>query len=438
MTGRTGRWEVGVAATIALAAVGLLAREGTLLIAAAIPLAYVGYGSLSGVRTPADLEAVRRIDASPAPPGRPVAVELSVTNAGESALADLRVVDGVPESLAVVDGTPRAGETLEPGESIDVEYVVVPRRGEYEFDAPRLRVRGAGAGAVADARPTTDGDDHLVCRLDAEAPPLTDHGTEYVGTLTSDRPGQGVEFHSTREYRRGDPASGIDWRHFAKRGTLTSVNYARQVAATVILVVDVRPSARVVAGPGRPTAAELCAYAATRSLSDLLVSGHDVAVAVLGVDGEGPAGLGWLPPGGGGDHRSRALSLLRGALDGGGSEVDVATQARELVELTPPGAQLALCSPALDDGPVTAVEAWSAFDYPLTVLSPDVLSANTIGGQFEGVRRQTRLARCQAAGARAIDWRRGTPLSLVLEYAFAVDAKLGETQRRRRVAGGDV
>lgn len=425
-----------MAATVLLAAIGLLARDGTLLIAAAIPLAYVGYGSLSGARPPAAIEVVRELDASPAPPGRPVTVALSVTNAGESPVADLRVVDGVPETLAVVDGSPRAGVALEPGESIALEYVVIPRRGEYQFDPPRVRVRGVGAGAVADSTPATDGDHRLVCRLDAEAPPLADHGTEYVGTLTSDRPGQGIEFHSTREYRRGDPASGIAWRHLAKRGTLASVNYARQVAATVAFVVDVRPSARVVAGPGRPTAAELCAYAATQSLSELLLNGHDVAVAVVGIDGDGPAGLGWLPPGGGADHRSRALSLLRGALDADANEVDVATQARELVELTPPGAQLALCSPALDDGPVTAIEAWSPFDYPLTVVSPDVLSANTIGGQFEGVRRRTRLARCQAAGARAIDWRRGTPLSLVVEYAFAVDARLGESGRRRRVAGG--
>lgn len=437
MTRPTGRWEAGVAATLLLAVVGLLNREGTLLVASAIPLAYVAYGSLSGVQSPDSLEVVRRVEPSPAPPGRPVTVELTLANRGESPVADLRVVDAVPESLAVVDGTPRAGTTLDAGESHTVEYVVVPRRGDYAFGSPRLRIRGVGAGALADVRPAVDGDDRLVCRLDAGAPPLEDHGTEFVGTLTADRPGRGLEFHSTREYRRGDPAAGIDWRHYAKRGTLTSVNYARQVAATVVLVVDARPVARVVAGPGRPTALELSAYAATQALSDLLRGGHDVGLAVLGLRGDGPEGLYWLPAGGGPGQRARAVDRLATAIDAEEEPArDVDAQVHQVVELVRPGAQVVLLTPALDDAPVEAIEAWSAFDYPLGVLSPDVLSANTLGGQFEGIRRRTRLARCQAAGARTIDWRRGTPLPVVLEHAFEVDAKLGPTREGGLAAGG--
>jgi len=70
-----------------------------------------------------------------------------------------------------------------------------------------------------------------------------------------------------------------------------------------------------------------------------------------------------------------------------------------------------------------------------------VITDNTVSGQYEQVRRGTRLARCQAAGARALDWRRGTPLPVALEYAFAADA--GHAARRRADAdtgastGGD-
>lgn len=436
MTGRLRRWEAGVAATVILAVAGLLNRSGVLLLAAVIPLAYVAYGSATSVTVPDGLRATRRVDETPTPPGRPVTVTLEVRNEGPRPLSDVRVIDGVPDALTVVDGTPRAGAAIDVGESTTIEYVVVPRRGEYDFDPPRVRVRGAAAGSVADATVAADGEDRLVCRLDARAPPLADRGAEYVGTLTADDAGRGVEFHSTREYRTGDPASQIDWRHYAKRGELTTVSYARQVAAVVVLVIDARGPCRVVAGPGWPTAVELSAYAATEALTDLLASGHEVAVAVLGLDGPGPVGLHWLPPGSGAEQRSLALDLCRTAIDAEPGTVDATDQVHRLVELAPPGAQLALFTAALDDVPVEAVRAWSAVDHPLVVCSPDVVSDNTAGGQLAGLRRRTRLARCQSLGARTVDWRRGTPLALVLERAFAAEARLATGGARGTTRGG--
>lgn len=458
MARRRLRWRGAVAAVLVLAAAGIWLGDGTLMLSAAIPLAYLAYGSLSTAVVPEDLVATRRVDPSLAPPGRPVTIELTVTNESDRTLDDLRLVDRVPEELAVLQGSPRAGATLAPGESVTVEYSVVARRGEYDFAAPRLRVRDTGAGTVTTTEPTVDGANRVVCRLDADAPPLADRGSDRVGQLTADEPGEGLSFHSTREYRRGDPATRIDWRQYAKRGHLATVNYERWVSTTVVLVLDAREPARVAAGPGRPSAVELGAYAATRALASLLGSGHDVAVAVVGVDGDGPSGLSWLPPGGGGEQRSRAIDLLGDALgDGSGDPTtdeasnagaagadaavpngsggrtpddgatdrshDAERQFRKVVELAGPGSQLVLVSPMLDQVPVDAAESWAAFDYPRIVLSPDVISANTVSGQYEQVRRRTRLARCQATGARTIDWRRGTPLPVVLSYAFTVAAR---------------
>lgn len=436
MTNSHGRWEGGVAATALLASLGLVSGNGTLLLAAAIPLVYVAYGGASSVSPPTDLRAVRRIDSSPTAPGRPVTVELELTNEGERPIADLRVVDGVPDSLAVVEGTPRGGYTLDPDDSTSVAYTVIPHRGEYDFSAPTVRVRGAVGSATTTTAVEAEGDVTLRCALDAGAPPLTDQGTGLVGTLTADTPGRGIEFHSTREYRHGDSASRIDWRQYAKRGTLTTVNYARQLATTVVLVLDARESTRVVAGPGHPTGAELSAYAATRALTNLLRGGHDVAVAVLGLDGAGPAGLSWLPPGTGSEQRRLAIDVFRAAVDAAPVAVGHEKQVQKVVELAPAGAQLALFTPALDDGPVTAVESWSAFDHPLVVCSPDVVAANTVGGQLDQVRRRARLARCQAMGARTIDWRRGTPLQVVLEQAFAASARAGDGAGTLATNGG--
>lgn len=427
------RWRGGVAATVLLAVAGLHVGNGALLLAAAIPLVYVAAGLVSTVEAPASLAVTRTVDPTPAVPGRPVRVTLTVTNGSDRTLPDVRVVDGVPEDLAVLDGTPRAGTALGPGETCTVEYALVARRGRHAFAAPRLRLRDAGASAVATTTPDVDGDDELVCRLDADAPPVDGAGSGFAGRHVAARPGEGVEFHSTREYRPGDGADRIDWRQYAKRGTLATVNYEREVAATVVFVLDARPANRVVAGPGRPTAVELSAYAATRALSDLLRDGRDVAVAVLGLDGPGPAGLHWLPVGGGPAQRARSLDLFRTAADAAedGDEpadadepaVDVDEQVTKLAALAPTGAQLVTVSPLLDDPPVDAVETWRASGFPQVVLSPDVLSTNTVSGQFESIRRRTRLARCGAAGARPIDWRRGTPLALVVEYAFAAEAR---------------
>ncbi len=431
---RRVRWRGAVVATVLLGFVGAVEGNGTLLLAATIPLAYVAYGSVSTASVPETLTVARQVDPRVAPPGHPVTVTLSVTNDGDRTVSDLRVVDPVPEALAVMNGTPRGGQTLEPGETLTLSYLVVARRGEFDFPPARLRVRGSGAGAVATTDRTPAGDTRLVCRLDADAPPLSDVGDTRVGRLTTDSPGEGLTFHSTREYRHGDPAGRIDWRGYAKQGELSTINYDRQVSATVVFVLDAREAARVASGPGRPTAVELGAYAATRGLNTLLGAGHDVAVAVVGVDGDGPGGLVWLPPGSGSEQRSRSIALLGEAIDAApASERDSTRQARKLGGLVGREAQFVLVSPLLDDAPVAMLEQWSGSGQSRTVLSPDIVASNTVSGQYEQVRRRTRLARCQAGGARTIDWRRGTPLPTILEATFAVEAhRAGDSVR----AGG--
>lgn len=424
MARRRTRWRGAVVAALVIAGVGVIDENGPLLLAAMLPLAYVGYGTLSTASVPEGLTLSRRIDPRVAPPGKPVTVTVTLSNDSGQTISDVRLVDRVPADLAVMDGSPRGGQTLSPSETLTVEYTVLARRGEFDFPPPRLRVRGIGAGSLATAERVPDGDDTLICRLDADAPPLSDSGDARVGRLTMSTPGDGLTFHSTREYRHGDPAGRIDWRGYAKRSELSTINYDRQVSVTVVLVLDGRSVSRVSAGPGRPTAVELGAYAATRALNSLLQAGHEVAVAVVGVDGDGPSDLVWLPAGSGKRQRSTAIKTLGGALEmESPDEVDSETQCRRLGELAGREAQLVFLSPMLDDGAVDMLETWGALGNHRTVLSPDTVAANTVSGQYEQVRRRTRLARCQAGDVRTIDWRRGTPLPVILEATFAVEAK---------------
>lgn len=436
MSRRAVRWQAAILATLVLAAVGMANRSGTLLLAAAVPLVYVGYGAVTAVSSPAAVAISRSVDPGTAPPGSLVEVTVTVSNEGEGTLSDLRVVDAVPPELAVVDGSPRAGLTLEPGAEATLTYTLVARRGEYEFDRPACRLRDSSATHVASLDVAPDGDDKLICSLDADAPPVTSEGREYVGNLTTDDPGRGIEFHSTREYHHGDPAARIDWRHYAKQGSLATVNYDRRVSATVVLTVDARPVNRAVPAPGRPSAIELTAYAATQALAELLQQGHEVGVAVLGLDGDGPGGLCWLAPGSGSEQRTRGTTLIETAIDGDPAPARTDEQVRKMVELAPPGSQATLFTPLLDDGPVATVRTLAAFDLPVTLLSPEVLADNTVSGRFESVRRRTRLAACQATGVRTIDWRRGTPLQVVLEQAFVAGARLGDRPATGRASGG--
>lgn len=442
---RTNRWRGGLAAALVLLVAGLVAQRATFLLAAVVPLVYLAYGSLSGADVP-ELRAVRQVEPTTVPPGTPVAVKLELRNESDEYVADLRAVDGVPEDLAVTSGTPRAGATLSPGEVCAVEYTMVARRGTHQFDPATVSVRGVGGGAVARTTVVPEGPDGIDCRLDADAPPLANHGGTYVGEMTADDPGEGLTFHSTREYRHGDSADRINWRYYAKRNELATVNYERRVSTAVVVVLDAREPARVVAGPGRPTAVELGGYAATHAVSSLLGGGHDVGVAVLGLDGPGPAGLYWLPPEAGAGVQARALELFERASkappveaddgDGRASDRETRAQMRQVSALAPAGTQVALFSPLLDDGAVDAVEAWRARDLPVVVVSPDVVSSNTVSGQFEQVARRSRLARCQAAGARPFDWQRGTPLPLALEYAFAAATRSGDDVVTPRTGGG--
>jgi uncharacterized repeat protein (TIGR01451 family) len=422
---RTVRWSGALAAAAFLAVSGVAASNIVLLLSATVPLVYVAYGAVSSTPDAADLRVHREISDSPVPPGQQVRVTLTVENAGEATVPDVRVVDAVPESLAVVAGSPRGAAALAPDETVTIEYELASKRGDYTFERPRVRLRGFGAGAVTTTAIEPSGDDRLACRLDADAPPIEEQGDRYAGQLATDDPGEGIEFHSTREYRPGDTVQRIDWRHYAKRGDLATINYRERHAATVVLVVDARAACRVVAGPGRPTAVELDAYAATRALTDLLSTGHEVAVAVIGTDGDGPAGLRWLPPGGGRRQRALAMDAFADAVEATAylPEWVVRDQIRQVGVLAPPRSQIVLFSPLLDDLPVEAIETWGTFDHARSVLAPDVLTHNTVTGQFEAVRRRTRLARSQASGARTVDWRRGTPLPVVLAYAFAAEAR---------------
>jgi uncharacterized repeat protein (TIGR01451 family) len=435
------RFAGALLATLVLAAAGVASGQRVLFVAGAIPLAYVALGALSTPADPDVLRVERTLSHSSPLPGDRVTVTLTVKNASEQVLPDVRVADGVPRGLRVVNGETAGGFALPAGESATVEYTVVADRGRFPFEDPTVRVRGAGGARTRTQRVAVEGTDSLVCRVTVADLDLRQQTTAHAGSLPTDTGGPGIEFHSTRDYQHGDPVSRIDWRQYAKTGDLTTVNYRERRAAAVVLAVDAREQSDVAAREDTPSGAALSAYAAAQAVEPLESAGHQVGLAVFGIDDPvadvpDPA---WVPPGTGDAHHARLASVLDAAVGDreraespdGQSEASGTTEpADEPVEAAPeaaadggdtawldsgervrrfaarvdPGTQVVVCSPVLDEFAASLSRRLAADDHRVTAVCPDVTATDTPGRTLAAADRVLALDALRATGARVVDW----------------------------------
>jgi len=454
---RVRRWSGGLAAALFLVSVSLLTAEPLLLAATAIPLIYVAYGALSRMPTGTDLQAARSVSDAQPTPGEPVEVEFTVTNTGSSSLTDVRVIDGVPEELAVVEGSPRLCTSLRPNESATLSYAVMAKRGTYTFDAAAVRVRTLSASDEVTVDLPVAGDGSLTCSNTVSEVPMADATLPRAGTLPTDTGGSGLEFHSTRSYQSGDPVNRIDWRRYAKTDELTTIDYREEQAVRTVLVVDARPPARVTPEPGFPTGAELSAYAAERLFDALSRTSVVASVCAVGLapedvpGGLGPDGLAWVDASGGHaaaharqifDSVGRAAarqSDTDAAGDAGASEDESPQQPHRgdaqvttadggtiedpgllaVLARLPPTAQVVVFSPAADDWPVSLVSSLAVRDYPTTLVSPSLARGDSLGAAVAGTERTARLQRAELSGATVIDWDLDSPIDVALRASLA-------------------
>jgi uncharacterized protein (DUF58 family) len=445
------RFTGALLATLALAGAGIASGQRTLFVAAAVPLVFVLFGALSTPASPDRMRVERTFSQSSPLPGDYVDVTLTVENTSEQVLPDVRVADGVPADLRVVDGRTEAAVALPAGESTTVDYTVVADRGQFGFDEPTARLRGVSAAGVRTATLSATGDDVLDCRVTVADLPLRRQTTAYAGDLPTDTGGPGIEFHSTRDYQRGDPVSRINWRRYAKTGDLSTVNYRERRSAAVVLAVDARQVSDVSARAGTPSGASLSAYAAAQTVEPLEQAGHQVGLAVFGLDDpdsgiEDPA---WIPPGSGDAHHARLASVLDAALTDAGTESDVETDADpdtaaedpvepkqdasvataadggtdadprigRFLQRVPSGAQVVVCSPALDAFPATLARRLAASGHRVTAVSPDVTATDTPGRTLAAADRTLTVADLRATDARVVDWSPDEPLASAVTRA---------------------
>lgn len=458
------RWDAGLVAALGLVGFALLYAEPVLITASLIPLTYAVYGAVSGVEA-VSLRASRTVEAEQIEPGASVEVTLTVENTGETTLPDCRIVDGVPDELAVTEGSPRACLPLRPGDTATLSYTLVARRGAYQFEKPLVEARSlAGSESVA-TELTVDGESSLLCATPLGDPPRASATTARAGTVPTDAGGSGLEFYATRQYSPGDPMNRIDWRHVAKTGEFVTIQYRREKATRTAIIVDCRPVARVTGKAGYPTAVSLSAYAGEQLQSTLENAGVETTVVAIGLDDDvaeglvGADGLAWVDTDaatgaavdalfrgaqGVADRKPAPLSLSAPArspgglrdgqsqvahADGGATAAADATSATEphsierIRSRLSPETDVLLCSPLLDDWPVELAHELAVAGHDPTVVSVDVTDGVSPAKRVAAIHRSLRLRTLGRRGVETVDW----PLGESVDYVGVALSRAGDS-----------
>lgn len=436
------RWDVGLAAGLSAGLLGVLLGSATVVAAGVVGLTFAAYGYAT--RPPdANVRVARAVSNESPAPGADVDVTLTVRNASDGPLAELRIVDEPPEELPVVEGTPAICTSLAAAETATVEYTVRARRGSHAFGDISVLARNV-SGTVEHGQ-AVDLTSEISCRVGLEELPLASQTTPYAGRVDADAPGEGVSFHSTRQFRPSDPMHRIDWKRYAKDRELTTVQYQETRAATVVVLVDARREMRVARRAGEHDAAEYCAFAAARVAGVQLDASNRVGAALYGR----PT---YLRPGVGRDQGLRVRAFLEDALaddggdglfdtdqvffgnverptaagDGGQAAPDGGRPADDdptwldpnasrdetgpagwslkwLTRRLPEEAQVVFCTPLLDDRAANTARKLDARGHAVRVISPDVTTDETPGALMARIERRQRL-RTLRAELPLIEW----------------------------------
>ena len=404
----TRRWRGVVGVALVAITAGILLNLPNVLLLATVGVVYAVYPTLTRSPDP-DLSIERRLDDDRPGRGDPVEVTVELTNEGDGTLADCRLVDGVPETLRVIEGTPRHGGVLRPGRTISFSYTVRAERGKHPFEAATVVVRDVAGAREVERQVATETE--IDCTVADADSPLRQQTLPDVGRVTADEGGSGVEFHRTREYQRGDALSRIDWNRFARTGTLSTVEFRRERAASVVLLVDARAGAYR-GREGEPHAVAYAVSGARQIAASLVGSRNRVGVAALG------RSLAWLAPGTGRSHVDDVEALLATHETVSSTPPDgeppIDEQVEQLRERLDDRSQVVLLSPLADDAICEAARSVEAHGHAVTVISPTVTDRGSPERRLAVAERRHRIGDLRNAGIPVVEWAPERSLAAVL------------------------
>lgn len=414
---RTDRWLGLGGAALFVVGVGVLFRTPGLLVSGAVAAGFLAVRAAIDAPDPS-LRVERRLSDDSPDPEDAVEVVLTVTNEGGT-LYDLRLVDGVPDGLEVVDGPARHATALPAGGTATFSYTVRAARGRHEW-RPTVGISRDPLGA--DERRTEFlVESELRCVPSFEGAtdlPLRGLTTPYAGRVPTDMGGSGVEFYAVREYRRGDPQARVDWNRAARTGELATLELREERAATVVLLVDSRSAAYAAPSRDAENAVERGVTASARLADVLLSEGDRVGAAAFS-----PRDY-WLAPGASTAHRAELHEAFathpafaptppverhRG--------FSPTLWRRRFRRRLPKDAQVLFVTPATDGRPVRLAKRLDALGHPVTVISPNPTADESPGTDLAAIERQLRLTDLRSAGLRVVDWADGEALSVAADRA---------------------
>lgn len=403
----THRWRGVIALSLAAGAVGLAVDRPSMLLLAVVGVVFAAYPRVVADPEP-KLRLERRLSNSTPRPGDEVTVTVTVTNEG-GFLPDVRIVDGVPALLSVSGGSPRNGAVFWPGRSVRFSYRIQAKHGKHPFEPATVVARDLSGAREVET--TVAADTELDCTATGAEGPLRDKTLDQVGRIVAQKGGSGIEFHRTREYRAGDAMHRIDWNRYARTGSLTTVEYREENAATVVVLVDARQVAYR-ATTDEPHAVAYSVSAAEQLLASLHRDRNLVGLAAFGRE------QCWLEPGAGRSHRANAQRLLATHTAFASlpptEEADHDEQVEQLRTRLPSAAQVVLLSPLSDQTIVETARRLDAYGHRISVISPDVTADESVGQRLAGVERENRLSELRKADIPVVEWDPETPLAAAL------------------------
>ncbi|EFW91240.1 conserved repeat domain protein [Haladaptatus paucihalophilus DX253] len=403
----THRWRGVIALSLAAGAVGLAVDRPSMLLLAVVGVVFAAYPRVVADPEP-KLRLERRLSNSTPRPGDEVTVTVTVTNEG-GFLPDVRIVDGVPALLSVSGGSPRNGAVFWPGRSVRFSYRIQAKHGKHPFEPATVVARDLSGAREVET--TVAADTELDCTATGAEGPLRDKTLDQVGRIVAQKGGSGIEFHRTREYRAGDAMHRIDWNRYARTGSLTTVEYREENAATVVVLVDARRVAYR-STTDEPHAVAYSVSAAEQLLASLHRDRNLVGLAAFGRE------QCWLEPGAGRSHRANAQRLLATHTAFASlpptEEADHEEQVEQLRTRLPSAAQVVLLSPLSDQTIVETARRLDAYGHRISVISPDVTADESVGQRLAGVERENRLSELRKADIPVVEWDPETPLAAAL------------------------
>ena len=401
----------------------LVARNGELLALAIPPVVYLGMSLLYRTET-IRLKVARSLSVNYVSPGEPVDVKLTITNTGPS-LAEVRLEDLLPDSLALVEGQAGALASLPSGATVELAYTLSGERGAYRFPGVRVTARDRFGLFVKQETLPAPGRFLIlpdVTRLRrVEIRPRQTR--VYSGVIPARQGGPGVEFFGVREYQPGDPLRWINSRASARHPRHLFINeFEQERVADVGLILDARRQS-----DARSPGGSLFEHSvrATATLADtFLNAGNRVGLFIYG------RSLDWTYPGYGKVQRERILRALARAEQGGGHVFEKLEHLP--TRLFPARSQLVLISPLLT-GDSDLLIKLRARGYRLLIISPDPVTfeakgldragAITQAARLARLERELQLAGLRQEDIRVVDWPVDMP------FSQAAHPALGRFQR---------